>query len=620
MEAESDKTKQNTILNYFSKIPKEADKPCTAISKEMSDSTIEEDKKSLNVSNKRLRKSPPHSDEIPIFPVSPCGASTSQTQSPAPPDTWQEANLTNFDTSQTKLTSSWKNHEEHNTVASGSPNASSPNVKPFTPRPNLDTMKRTPDCLGQFPELKSTQDHMVLFEERKPENSSICDRWDTAHVKMPCSPRNLHNQSTSLWDVISYTLTYAKINSSLELEERILTYAMNFEDTNSFQSLHYFFRRCTDEYRESFFNTTLPKIIDYALMLPSLITKPLPLLRRGRSYKITMTHLQSASLMCNAFLCTFPNSIPDLTSINFASLFGLKKSEPNRQKLMCFFHYFDRLAENGASEGNITFERRCRSKQDLPTWEGNTSKFPNTFAVDHLGKIEQDGKGMLQVDFANKHIGGGTLHYGLVQEEIRFAICPELVISMLLCPTMEANEAVVITGAEQFSKYSGYSSTFKWAGPYHDATPLDPWKRLCTQVVAIDALRFSSAGVKKQFQMQQITRELTKACCGFDGAGEKSDNLPAIATGNWGCGVFRGDSILKALIQLMVAACYKRQLCYFTWKDVDLKHKLDHLYKLIRSTHIDVGGIWSLLKEYSNSDLQQDFYSFMVDSLMEQLE
>lgn len=39
---------------------------------------------------------------------------------------------------------------------------------------------------------------------------------------------------------------------------------------------------------------------------------------------------------------------------------------------------------------------------------------------------------MLQVDFANKRVGGGVLGRGSVQEEIRFVICPELIVSRLL--------------------------------------------------------------------------------------------------------------------------------------------------------------------------------------------
>ena len=50
------------------------------------------------------------------------------------------------------------------------------------------------------------------------------------------------------------------------------------------------------------------------------------------------------------------------------------------------------------------------------------------------------------MDFANKYIGGGVLGEGSVQEEIRFVICPELIVSLLLTEVLDPNEAVVITG------------------------------------------------------------------------------------------------------------------------------------------------------------------------------
>ena len=57
------------------------------------------------------------------------------------------------------------------------------------------------------------------------------------------------------------------------------------------------------------------------------------------------------------------------------------------------------------------------------------------------------------MDFANKYIGGGVLRYGCVQEEIRFLVCPELIVSRLFVEELDANEVLVITGPETFSKY-----------------------------------------------------------------------------------------------------------------------------------------------------------------------
>lgn len=52
----------------------------------------------------------------------------------------------------------------------------------------------------------------------------------------------------------------------------------------------------------------------------------------------------------------------------------------------------------------------------------------------------------LQVDFANKYIGGGVLGHGCVQEEIRFLICPEMIITRLFTEVLEKNECLIMTG------------------------------------------------------------------------------------------------------------------------------------------------------------------------------
>jgi hypothetical protein len=39
-------------------------------------------------------------------------------------------------------------------------------------------------------------------------------------------------------------------------------------------------------------------------------------------------------------------------------------------------------------------------------------------------------------------------------------IAPEALISCLLCERMQPNEAIIIMGAQQYAKYSGYGDTF----------------------------------------------------------------------------------------------------------------------------------------------------------------
>lgn len=47
--------------------------------------------------------------------------------------------------------------------------------------------------------------------------------------------------------------------------------------------------------------------------------------------------------------------------------------------------------------------------------------------------------------------------------------------------------------------------------------------------------------------------------------------LAAVATGNWGCGVFNGDARFKSLIQLTAAATTGRNVIYFTFGDERLR-------------------------------------------------
>ena len=84
-------------------------------------------------------------------------------------------------------------------------------------------------------------------------------------------------------------------------------------------------------------------------------------------------------------------------------------------------------------------------------------------------KIEDFPK-VIEIDFANKHIGGGVLGIGCVQEEIRFVLSPELIVSMLFCETLDEKETVLIKGAERFNDYEGYSDTFKWKSNYNDVS------------------------------------------------------------------------------------------------------------------------------------------------------
>ena len=340
--------------------------------------------------------------------------------------------------------------------------------------------------------------------------------------------------------------------------------------------------------------TVLPATARLALRLPELLTQPLPLLRAGSERSVSLSQAQAASLLANALFSTFPRrnfrspqaEYADYNRINFAELYG-KKSDVGMAKWRCLFHYF-RSVTASLPTGALTFSRRCLPPSQCPDWKSSEKRLP-ALHVAQLGTIEDDGAGMSQMDFANKYLGGGVLGHGCVQEEIRFLVCPELLLSCLLAERLGDQESLVMTGCQRFSDYSGYSDSFRWAGHHQDVTPTDAWGRRMVEVVAIDAILFHSHRV--QFMPRLVERELRKALVGFrdrEGAGV------AVATGNWGCGAFGGDVQLKSVVQLMAAAEAGREVAYFTFHDGRFMEQLAVLHQLLTEKSVTVGMAGSL--------------------------
>jgi poly(ADP-ribose) glycohydrolase len=196
--------------------------------------------------------------------------------------------------------------------------------------------------------------------------------------------------------------------------------------------------------------------------------------------------------------------------------------------------------------GHVTFTRQFLDENDFPDFKNSKKTFRKAIIMND-GTIE-DCIGTLQLDFANKYLGGGVLNSGCVQEEIRFVICPELIVSMLFSESMLYNESFVVRGCERFSSYKGYGDSFEWGDDYVDEVARDNFNRLYTDILAIDALCFRYP--KMQFNESKVLRELIKCYSGFK-TNSSTSNLPAVSTGNWGCGVYRGDRQLKCIISIL---------------------------------------------------------------------
>ena len=258
---------------------------------------------------------------------------------------------------------------------------------------------------------------------------------------------------------------------------------------------------------------------------------------------------QVEALLVMAFFCMFPyrNSAGEMPSINFTGLYmAMDKREGRRPqaakaKMDCIWQYFASCAyekKNNIPGRHITFMRR--SMISFPDW-ANGDTLMSDVAFSDLPIEDQNGP-VLEVDFANKVIGGGVLGSGAVQEEIRMAVAPEMIVARLFTPPLQDHEVLIITGAKRFSETSGYSDMLSFEGHYEDMEKM-------REVVAMDATEFRDPN--KQFLKHEILREMNKAYCAF----YSTETHPVkIATGHWGCGAFGGDRELKAIIQLMAAS------------------------------------------------------------------
>ncbi|NWS31897.1 PARG glycohydrolase, partial [Polioptila caerulea] len=513
----------------------------------------------------------------------------------------------------------------------------------------IEEMRRMPACGARLPHLRPSATHTVTIrvdllregEVPKPFPANYRDLWDNKHVKMPCSEQNLYpvedengdRTAGSRWELIQ-TALLNKFTCSHDLKEAILRYNIAYSKKWDFTALTDFCEKVLEDAEaQHLFQSILPDMVKLALCLPNICTQPIPLLKQKMNHSITMSQEQIASFLANAFFCTFPRRNAKMKSeystypdINFNRLFeGRSPRKP--EKLKTLFCYFRRVTEKSISFILLLTMVEVFNKRQLAKYTDIHTNGTSYHMYDACKQI---------VDFANRFVGGGVTGAGLVQEEIRFLINPELIVARLITEVLDHNECLIITGTEQYSEYTGYAETYRWARSHEDKTPRDEWQRRYTEIVAIDAFHFRR--FLDQFGPEKIRRELNKASClsnpcvtlvcmqaycGFSRANIPPQHLSAIATGNWGCGAFGGDSRLKALIQILAAAEAGRDIVYFTFGDVELMRDIYSMHTFLCEKGQTIGDIYRLLLRYYNEQCRNcstsgpdvKLYSFIYNTV-----
>lgn len=296
------------------------------------------------------------------------------------------------------------------------------------------------------------------------------------------------------------------------------------------------------------------------------------MLRQGQRGQVRIPRQLGASLLANMFLCTFDKifeeNMPEAMPVpSCCWLLTCTDSPHEVAKLQMFIHFFERI-DHHVLPGEVVIDRIQGVALTASEWQ-QSDKALLTMEVAERKIGFETAPELAHADFANKFLGGGVFSGGCVQEEIRFAICPELCLSMLICSCMQADEAVQITGSEQFSAYKGYGWSLEYAGDHVDQAVRRADGSVKTAVLAMDALDFrgDDSSLRRQLHPALLERELNKSLAAFTPVDQQSlEDFPIIATGNWGCGAFGGCVQLKALIQWASASQCGRRLRYFPFE------------------------------------------------------
>lgn len=294
---------------------------------------------------------------------------------------------------------------------------------------------------------------------------------------------------------------------------------------------------------------TFPAMISLALRMPELFpTGVVPILHPGVDDQVSFTREQVACILVHMFLCTIQPAKWNKFWVNF-SIWYSSTSKPVLAYLHTLITYFEQLDDSGAppSPSELVTFQRCVLHQ-YPNWESSKAELVQVTPSSDLEPFAD-----IEVDFANKDVGFGVSGS---QEEAKLAQSPETCIVMLLAPTLQDDEALVIRGARKVAKFTGIGRNISFTGihPIHS----DAWTSRA--IIAIDSLELdeeqndSDAKPIAELREKVLNRELNKAFCGFSSVrtsqGEAGSGCPVIATGHWGCGAFGGNRETKALIQV----------------------------------------------------------------------
>lgn len=366
-------------------------------------------------------------------------------------------------------------------------------------------------------------------------------------VRLPCHDSNWERHLTLLRN-IEHAPSLTELETLIAESQRLTWRRAALDQGALRKALHSIESLLTEEV---FLRTLLPWIVSQVLQMPTLFPTPLQPSKSGHEMDLVWTKPQEVCLMAAFFLCHLP--LP-----HWHYYHGGHVSHLKLVSIIVFLQKHFLRDQEGSLRTLPGLKIHRSVLTTPPMWETlDTPLCP--VRVEHSLLIQDHPEPCLRIDFANEWIGGGVLSGGNVQEELCFSIYPSLQLTMLVCQVMLPSDAIVVTGAERVTNYTGYGHTAKFDGIYDDQRT-EPHIEVAMDAGVFIGNRYT------QYEERQLKRELNKAYIGF--LGDPSDTLERpVVTGNWGCGMFGGDHQLKACLQWMAASVAGKSLVYCCFKN-----------------------------------------------------
>lgn len=319
---------------------------------------------------------------------------------------------------------------------------------------------------------------------------------------------------------------------------------------------------------------------EVALCFPTL---SVALLEGGTDGKVALTRRQCHCLIGLALLDALePPAGRELGHLSFLGIIARVESPVAVARLACLMSYlrmYSSLPEHRREEP-VVFARRAGS---AATAEPATRLSELEVSLSVETRIEDVEGADSHVDFANKFLHIFRVIPSATQEEVLFSIRSELFPALMITSPLADHEAVVVTNTLRHCTYTGYQSTFAFGEDLPEPTA-------GVAVIAIDAVIHDRGDTRgdsmcNQYSRPAVARDLDKAAVGFAG-------FHHISTGNWGCGVFNGDPVLKFDQQVIAAALQGvKRLSYCVFGNEALKERLAGELEGLRRMEANLGTV-----------------------------